>query len=85
MAAISLSNCTINYNADKTTLRATATATAADTIDFGAVLNGRSIANVRGSNVSDGATLAYTYTAAGVVTVPAGPSSDSICVIIDFV
>lgn len=85
MAAIELSDGVLRFSADKTYLYFTATATAADTIDFASVLAGRRIGSVIGANVTDGVNLTYTYTAAGVVTVPAGPSADEISVIIHFV
>ena len=58
-------------------------ATAADTFDMGSYLNGRKIVDISGENVSDAASLAYTYTAAGVITVPAGPSTDIISIVVD--
>ena len=82
MAAITPSKVLIKQEGDFAEYVFITTGTAADTMDISGYLHGRSICQVAGANVTDGANLAYTFTAAGVITVPAGPSADVLAIVV---
>jgi len=57
-------------------------ATASDTVDVSSYLNGKTIISVTGTNISDTTLLTYTYNSSNVITVPSGPSTDKIAIIV---